>query len=263
MRAWIFWVVALAPALAFGQVEVKEFTPRPDVTLRIVYAKAQNPVATAVLFQGGAGNIGIFPNGSMRDENFLSGGARRFNDNGISVAIVDAPSDRRTLDDFRQTKEHAEDAAAVIAFLRQQDKLPVWAIGTSNGSLSAANAAERLGARGPDGIVLTSSVTKAPVAAAHPLTLAKLEEITVPALFVHHKDDGCSVTPYAAIADVMASLKKARKVDLISINGGINQGNPCHTGYHQFLGIEVEVTQKIADWIRQYQATAGIKAAAR
>lgn len=254
MQKFVLVILTLVSGFAFGQVEVRDLTTRPDVTLRIVYAKAAKPIASAILFQGGGGNIGIFPNGSMRVENFLSGGAKRFTDNGITVAIVDVPSDRRTLDDFRHTPEHAEDAAAVIAFLRQQSSLPVWAIGTSNGSLSAATAAALLKERGPDGIVLTSSTTRKPVAAAHPVTDAALDQITVPALFVHHKADGCVVTPYDAIPGVMAAMKKARKVDLIEIEGGENTGNPCHTGYHQFLGIEGEVTQKIADWIKRYQA---------
>ena len=254
MKYWLC-IAAVAPALSFAQVEVHDLQTRPDVTLRLVYSKAPNAFASAVLFQGGGGAIGIFPNGSIRVENFLSGGARRFNDNGISVAIVDAPSDRRTLDVFRHTREHAEDAAAVIAFLRQREKLPVWTIGTSNGSLSAATAAVLLGERGPDGIVLTASTTRQPVAAAHPVTLAKLDEITQPALFVHHRDDRCQVTPYDAIPGVMAAMKKSRRVELISVDGGDSQGNPCYTGHHQFLGIEAAVTQKIADWIRQYQAS--------
>ena len=44
-------------------------------------------------------------------------------------------------------------------------------------------------------------------------------------------------------------------VDLIAVEGGENRGNPCHSGYHQFLGIEATVTQQIADWIKRYQST--------
>jgi pimeloyl-ACP methyl ester carboxylesterase len=260
MLKYLLLVLALVSEFAFGQVEVKELATRPNVTVRFLYAKAENPVASAVLFQGGNGNIGIFPNGTTRVENFLSGGAKRFTANGITVAIVDVPSDRRTLDEFRHTPEHAQDAAAVIAFLRQQSNLPVWAIGTSNGSLSAATAAELLKERGPDGIVLTSSVTRKPVAAAHPVTEAALDQITVPTLFVHHKNDACGLTPYGAISGVMASMKKAKKVDLITIEGGENRGNPCRTGYHQFLGIEATVTQQIADWIKRYQSSEKVNA---
>lgn len=244
---------SLVPIASHAQVEVKEIATRPGVTVRFVYAKAENPVASAVLFQGGAGNIGIFPNGSMRVENFLSGGAHRFNQNGISVVIPDVPSDRRTLDDFRNTPEHAQDNAALIEFLRQQSKVPVWAIGTSNGSLSAAASSTHLKDKGPDGVVLTSSTTEAPVAAAHSVKLAPLGEIKVPVLLVHHKQDGCRVTPYEAMPGLISTLKSAKKVELITEDGGSSAGNPCHTGYHQFLGIEGAVTKDIADWIKRYQ----------
>jgi pimeloyl-ACP methyl ester carboxylesterase len=246
----------LVPMASQAQVEVKEISPRPGVTLRFVYAKAENPVASAVLFQGGPGAIGIFPNGSMRVESFLSGGAHRFTRNDMSVVIPDVPSDRSTLDDFRDTPEHAQDNAALIAFLRQQSKVPVWAIGTSNGSLSAAAASTHLKEKGPDGLVLTSSVTIASVKAAHSVMLAPLNEVKVPVLLVHHKQDGCRVTPYDAMPGLMAAFKSARKVDLISEEGGSATGNPCYTGHHLYLGIEAAVTKDIADWIKRYQSEA-------
>jgi len=251
---FMFVSVSLMPAASQAQVEVKEISPRPGVTLRFVFAKAANPVASAVLFQGGGGNVGIFPNGSMLVENFLSGGAHRFNQNGISVVIPDVPSDRRTLDEFRDSPEHAQDNAALIAFLREQSKVPVWAIGTSNGSLSAAAASTHLKEKGPDGLVLTSSVTSAPVTAAHSVMTAPLQEVKVPVLLVHHKQDGCRVTPYDAMPALIAALKSAKKVELISEEGGSATGNPCHTGYHQFLGTEVAVTKDIADWIKRNQS---------
>lgn len=253
MKRQLWWICALlAQAFpAWAQVEVKEIATRPGVTLRFLYARADNAVASAVLFQGGAGNIGLFPNGSMRVEGFLSGGAKRFTDNGISVVIPDVPSDRRHLDDFRDTPTHAADNAALIAFLRQQATLPVWAIGTSNGSLSAAAAAVHLKDKGPDGLVLTASTTKpAPFGgAAHPVTAVALNTVTVPVLLVHHQEDGCRNCPYDAMPALMTALSAAPKVELISITGGNAQGNPCYSGYHQFLGIEAEVTQKIAAWI--------------
>lgn len=250
----VFLSASLVPAASLAQVEVREISTRPGVTLRFIYAKAVNPVASAVLFQGGGGNIGIFSNGSMRSENFLSGGAGRFTGNGISVVIPDVPSDRRTLDDFRNTAEHAQDNAALIEFLRQQAKVPVWAIGTSNGSLSAAAASTFLKEKGPDGLVLTSSVTSAPVAAAHSVMAAPLHEVRVPVLLVHHKQDGCRITPFDAMPGLAAALKSAKKVELLAEEGGSATGNPCYTGHHQFLGIEAAVTKDIADWIKRYQS---------
>lgn len=246
-------LASFASIPAQAQVQVKEITTRPGITVRFIYAKADNPVASAVLFQGGGGNIGIFPNGSVQYEYFLSGGAKRFTQNDISVAIPDVPSDRNYLDGFRNTPEHAQDAAALIAFLRQQSKVPVWTIGTSNGSLSAAAASIYLKEQGPDGIVLTSSVTKATVSAAHPVTAAALNEVKVPVLIVHHKRDGCSVSPYGAMPELVAAFKSAKRVELISVDGGTGGGG-CGRGGHSFAEMEAAVTKDIADWIKRYQS---------
>lgn len=249
----LFLLASIVSIACQAQVQVKEITTRPGVTVRFVYAKADNPVASAVLFQGGSGNIGIFPNGSMNREAFLSGGAKRFTQNGVSVAIPDVPSDRSHMNNgFRNTPEHAQDAAALIAFLRQQSNVPVWAIGTSNGSLSAAAAAVYLKEKGPDGLVLTSSVTKAPVSAAHPVTLAALNEVKVPVLLVHHKHDGCMVSPYEAMPALIAAFTSAPKVELISEDGGTG-GGVCGQGSHSYAGIEAAVTKDIVDWIKRNQ----------
>jgi alpha-beta hydrolase superfamily lysophospholipase len=49
---------------------------------------------------------------------------------------------------------------ALIAALREDAPVPVWLVGTSMGTVSAANAAARLMTGGPDGLVLTSTVTR-------------------------------------------------------------------------------------------------------
>ena len=247
----LFFVFLLWPLAGLAEQEVREIQTRPGVTVRFIYAKAENPVASAVLLQGGSGAIGIYPNGTTESSGFLATGAERFTRNGISVAIPDVPSDRNHLHDFRATPEHAQDNAVLVAFLRQQARVPVWAIGTSNGSLSAAASTTRLKEKGPNGIVLTAAVTKRPVSQAHPVTDAPLGEVTVPVLLVHHKEDGCMVTPYAAMPDLLAALKSARKTELIGVEGGSpGSGTPCGGGHHQFLGIEAEVTKSISDWIK-------------
>jgi hypothetical protein len=55
--------------------------------------------------------------------------------------------------------EHAQDLGKVIADVRTRVGGPVWLVGTSRGTISAANAASRLtGPAAPDGIVLTSAL---------------------------------------------------------------------------------------------------------
>lgn len=255
VRLKALWIVAGLLSLTnhgFAQIEVREISARPGTSVRYVYAKAEGAVASAILFQGGGGNIGIFPNGSVRDEGFLSGGAQRFLRNGISVVISDKPSDRRSLDGFRNSGEHAQDIAALIRFLRAQSSAPVWLLGISNGSLSIATGATLVKDSLPDGLVMISSVTKEGVSRgmAHPVQLAPLHEIVLPVLIVHHRSDPCYVSPYSGAEALVSELKSAKTVELLPIEGG-TAGNPCHAGYHQFQGIEEQVTDQIANWIKQ------------
>lgn len=236
--------------LAHAQVQVVDLQTRPGITMRVAYFQADAPRASAVLIQGGTGKVGIFPNGSMRNEGFLAGNGSLFAKNGISSLVIDLPSDRSHLDEFRATPEHAEDIAAAIRFMREKGSAPVWLIGTSNGSLSAAAAAERLGSRGPNGIVLTAATTRKITSGAHPVTEARLSSINLPTLFVHHKEDSCIACPYEAIPELLKQMTMARKVELISIEGGERRGNPCYSNTHQFLGIEAGVIEKITDWIK-------------
>lgn len=239
----------------------QQLITRDGVKQGFAFQQAADPVASAVLFQGGDGRIGAF--GSERkgwvrnDAAFLSGGAGRFADTGISAAAFDTPSDRRNLNSgFRSTVEHAQDAAAVMDFLRKKAPgKPVCLIGTSNGSLSATSAAALINEQGPDCIVLTSSVTVKPKSAvvarfAHVFTDADLSKIKVPVLIVHHKNDLCEHTPYAPMLVHTKSFPNSPKVDLITIEGGQDHSDNCNRGHHQFLGIEREVTVQIADWIK-------------
>lgn len=240
LRHTVLVTLSLAWGLVVAQPTVHSIETRPGVQLKFLYVPAQNPVAGAVLFQGGFGNIGLYANGSMQDAGFLSGNGTKFAALGVSVVIPDVPSDRRTLNDYRDSAEHAQDNAALLEFLRQRTKQPIWAMGISNGSLSAAAAAARLGKRGPDGVVLMSTLTQEGrnKQVAHIVTRANLSDVKVPALLVHHKFDGCYVTPFSGMAGLQTSLSGSPKVELLAIEGGSNQGNPCHTGHHQFLGQE-------------------------
>ena len=68
---------------------------------------------------------------------------------GIVTAVIDAPSDQRggkgMTDEFRFSKEHLADVQAVIGDLsRRFPCLPIFLVGTSWGSISAASLGARL-----------------------------------------------------------------------------------------------------------------------
>ena len=143
------------------------------------------------------------------------------------------------------------DIKGVIAYLREASNVPVWLIGTSRGTISAANAASRLKEGGANGLVLTATVF-GESGGGGIITDVDLESITIPTLFVHHKQDRCRVTPYAGVAPHMKSLKNAPKVEQVAFEGGLPaQDSHCgNQGPHGFLGIEDEVVRAIGNWIK-------------
>jgi pimeloyl-ACP methyl ester carboxylesterase len=209
-------------------------------------------VASVVLLTGGYGKVGIYPNGSMDDTNFLTNSLGRLNALQVNALVMDSPSDKRTLDHFRHTAEHAQDLAAVVTHLKGLSNAPVWLVGISNGALSAAHGAAMAGAQGPDGVVLLSTLTKEGVSAraGSPVYRTSVNTIRVPVVLMHHKRDGCYVTPFEGVEPLKAALTQAPRVTVVAFEGGSNQGNPCHAGHHLFQGLEVDVIEALVQAIR-------------
>jgi len=235
--------------------KVVDIPTRPGVTQRFVYFAPENPKAAVILFAGGHGGLQISRTGSFRwgEGNFLVRTRQLFEKNGLSVAVVDAPSDRETapfLGGFRQKGEHVADIKAVIAWLKQQANVPVWLIGTSMGTLSAAFIATQVGPGdgGPDGLVLTSTILS--LDGGRPVPAMPLQNIAIPVLVVHHEKDGCKLCAYSEIPRLMEKLSSTPRKELVTVKGGENRGDPCEAfAYHGFNGVEKEVVAKIAEWI--------------
>jgi pimeloyl-ACP methyl ester carboxylesterase len=205
-----------------------------------------------ILFMGGDGRANVIPSGA-NSNNFLIRSQHYFSEENLMVAIVDVPSDRTTLHGFRHSEAHAIDIKGIIAELRMLADVPVWAIGTSNGSASVVNVAWRFPPpAGPDGVVLTSSVERS--RKGNSVFDARLWRINVPALVVHHKDDACPWTPYTGAIRLQHALSASRDTKLIGIDGGsIPYGDACQPfHYHGFIGRERQVVEIIADWIRDH-----------
>jgi len=256
MRRLIFSLLALAASigLAHATQRVVDIPTRPGVTQRFLFEAPPEPKAAVILFAGGHGGLQLDEAGAMRfgKGNFLVRSAPLFVAQQLAVAIIDAPSDRQSpphLLGYRDTAEHAADIAAVIAWLRQTTQLPVWLVGTSRGTQSAAAAATRLrGSAGPNGIVLTSTllVDRRDV----PVTDMPVDTLQIPVLLVHHEQDGCRATLASDVPRLMAKLARVPKKELVTFRGGESHGDPCEArAYHGFNGIEKQVVERIAAWI--------------
>lgn len=248
------WAVGLGMGLA-QTTQVLDLHTRPGVSQRVLFitpppAEVQ---ASVVLMVGGHGGLLMNPAGSLRwgAGNFLARSRTLFAERGLAVALVDAPSDRQNppyLSGFRQSPDHAADLKAVVAELRQRFGKPVVLVGTSRGTQSVAAVALSLrDAGGPDGLVLTSSILKDPKSRALPEM--PLAQLTVPILVAHHEQDGCSACLASDLPLLTAPITAPLTVRRYT--GGSNTGDPCEAmSHHGFNGLEAQVVQDIADWIR-------------
>jgi hypothetical protein len=109
--ASLAWLVF---AWAAHAEKVVDIPTRSGVTQRFVVMPAPDPKAAVILFAGGHGGLQFDDSGRPRwgRNNFLVRSAGLFAAQGLTVAVMDAPSDRQSepfLSGFRQTAEHAAD----------------------------------------------------------------------------------------------------------------------------------------------------------
>ena len=259
------WLSAASSLLAHAQSapRVVDIPTRPGVTQRFLFIAPATPKAVAILYAGGHGGLQLNPNGSFGwgANNFLVRSRMLFVNDDVAVAVIDAPSDRQSppyLDGFRSTPEHAEDARAVIAWLREQLHVPVWLVGTSRGTQSVAAIAIALGndanpnappGAGPDGIVLSSTILQ-DKRGGNPVTSMNLSALKIPVLVVHHKDDACKFCPVSETDTLMQKLTQSPRTKLMLVSGGASRGDPCEAfAYHGYNGIESDVVHGITAWM--------------
>lgn len=243
-------LLALAGSLASAADRLVTIDTRPGV--RVGYWMMERPgaAATLLLLPGGDGAIGM-RNGVPTSENFLVRSRDRFASAGFNVAIVGKPSDRSELDaGFRAGASHVEDLRIIVERLRKNLGKPVWLVGTSRGTISAAAAAIALDPASIAGVVLTSSVTHG--TRYPPVPALALAEIRVPVLVMHHRRDACRSCNPNEVGLIMDALKRAPRKKLILVDGGSGaSGDPCEAlHWHGYIGMEQEAVDTIADWIR-------------
>ena len=246
-------VLLLAAASAGAAEEVVTLPTRPGVTQSYLLSvpAIDKYQAVAVLFPGGAGRVNLAR--EQRREilergNFLVRSRRLFVDRGVVAAVLDTPSDQPSgmEDEFRLGAEHVTDVGKVVTDLKSRfPGTPVFLVGTSRGTVSAANAGARLGGS-VSGVVLTATVFLPAKRAGRPgLSAFDFGSIPTPLLLVHHVEDECQVTPYSEAQAL------AVRYPLISVSGGSPpQSAPCQAmSAHGFLGKESETVGEIVNWM--------------
>src|SRR5262245_37791797 len=243
--------------LAHGQ-EIVTIAARAGTSesFLLVSPKDLPPQAAAVLFPGGVGNIRLRSEGSQikfGPSNFLVRTRELFAAGGVAAAVLDAPSDQPQgmHNSFRKSEAHVQDVRAVMGDLKKRyPGIPVFLIGTSMGTVSAAHAGRALESE-IAGVVLTSTPFRpSGRRSAHGdtnLSDFNLADIKAPLLIVHHREDACSICPYDE------ARRRAGSLPFVTVAGGRPpESDPCEAlSAHGYLGREAETVEAIVSWMLQ------------
>jgi len=176
--------------------------------------------ASIILVPGADGHLGIRPDGSFSrlHYNQLARTRKDYLKHSLATLLVDRDVS----------------IAAAIAYMRMFAS-PVVLVATSRGTLRVPAAL----AGKPDGIVLTSAFL------GEIRTLVATPAALPQTLIIHHRHDGCDLTPPSAVGPFEAW--GSTKVAVQWLTGGINSGDPCGArSYHGFNGLDDLVVSTIA-----------------
>lgn len=205
--------------------------------------------ATLLLLPGGNANTGPIVDGLPTSRNFLVRARAALSAERYNVVVAFKPADLRTLElGYRRGSQHVGEIAQIVDWAQKRFGKPIWLVGTSRGTVSAAAAAAALGPR-IAGVVLSSSISSS---RANSVFDTDLAAIRVPVLVMHHAQDACRNCDPAAAQRIPAALRNAPVKKLLMIDGGANpEGDPCEAlHWHGYIGYEKETAAQIAEWIR-------------
>jgi len=229
--------LGLPPSPA-GAADASErtFHTRPGITVRTLAAVPADARAVLLLFEGAQGLL------APGYQGFAHRVFARFAAHGIGAVLIDAPADGSG---FRG----GLDLDIIVAALKRDTGLPVWVLGVSNGTRSAARYAMQRSDR-IAGVVLVSSSTNPPFGT--PLgELPGIADVAVPLLAIAHRDDACRGSPPAGATAIAAAAANAPHAAAMLFTGGLNDGPlPCGVEtHHQLYGLEDDVAAAIAWFI--------------
>jgi len=252
---WLFGLLASLPSVSAQ--EIVTLATRPGITQAYFLASVpKSTQAIALLFPGSGGFIKLRKEGEQirfGNDNFLVRSRREFLNRQVIVAILDAPSDQQRdwgmTDEFRLSEQHFIDVSAVVHDLAARfPKLPMFLVGTSRGSVSAASLGARFG-NNVAGVVLTATMfrqtSRQSKEAGPGLSKFDFATITTPVLLVHHVSDRCALTPYGDAARLTDSYP------LITVWGGLAaKSDECEAfSAHGFYGKEAPTIEQIVNWM--------------
>ena len=217
---------------------------------RVLLISPANPRATLIMLPGGSGMVEFDPDATFRrmGDSFLLRTLPLWQEQGFAVAVLSSPNGMSLLG-YRHTAAYAATIGEAVDFVRSRANLPVWLIGTSQGTTAAVGGAARLGGK-IAGIVLMSSITGRS-SAGETLFDSEPGQITVPVLIVGNAGDTCPASLPNYAPKIAEALTQSPHKEIIYVESTTIQGPPCEAeSPHSYFGIEHETVERVAEWIR-------------
>ena len=234
--------------------QVVDIPTRPGVTQRMLVLSPPTVKAAVILFAGGHGGLQIFPNGSFKwgAGNFLVRTRQLFADQGLMVAVVDAPSDRQKSALPRRLPSEAR-ACGGHQGGRRVDARALQGAGLARGH-EPRHAVRRIrrdrtfrprraGRHRPD--LDHPHRRQRPARSGH-----AAGEDPHPRSRRSSRAGWLRVCAFANVPALMAKLANSPRKELLAFRGGESKGDPCEAmAYHGFNGVDRDVVQQVSGWI--------------
>jgi hypothetical protein len=256
------FVASLPNSMQSSEAFVDSVHRRGDASVMVpfLFYAPDHPLAAVILFAGSNGLLKLSKNGvGKAASNFVVRTRRLYAAAGFCTVLVDAPSDhpKGLGNGYRTGENEAKDIEPVIEYVKGHClNAPIWLVGTSRGTISAANVDARLGNDSITGLSLTSSISVDPHANTNKPWMATLYDVPlgaifVPVQFMHHHEDGCPASPYDAtgatadrfdgVQNLMRHFRNARAKTLSPVSAPIANvsDSPCGPiSYHGYWQLD-------------------------
>ena len=267
MRVLLVFVSLIAAAPAFAQSQTTIEVDSRGQKVRALLLRPDQALGSVILMAGGHGNLDLGADGRIGwgAGNQVVRTRAAYARAGFVTAVPDIAPDLKIpnggVNGYRFGPAQAQDLGALVSYLRDI-KSPVIIIGTSRGSISAANAVARLtGPQRPDAMVLTSAMlmtVKAEVPSVQVAAQGDPKRISLPLLIIGNQKDSCAWTLPTSIEGFKRWYEpKGGKLETIMFDGPAGTGDPCEAeSAHGFAGIDDSVVAATTGWIKKQNLAA-------
>lgn len=279
MKFLLFLFILIS--IGFGKENLLQITPRENISLKIFENTTQNAKANIILFSRGKGNHNI-SNSSFGisiesgKNNFLLIANKEFLKKNYNTYLLDSPSDKKDYKGlnkgFRNTTKHLNDIIQVINKIKENSNLPIWLIGSVEGTQSVVNVAINK-SDFISGLILISPLSQTNDDMTSLLELA-INKISKPTLIITHENNRCQTSSAEGTYDIEEILdinnKLVESIDYDDeepeegsgpickipavLRNSLSKSNPCgDKSYNNLYGREELVVFDIDKFIKKYQ----------